>query len=166
MNPTDAIVLLIASPLAIVLAFLYSRNRRNHLLHIERMAALEKGVPLPPMPAPQPWSPRVYLLRGLIWTFVGAAMVICLWGLASTIRHPVSAVDMAWEAKRLSESAGVSLSEAGNLVKKDAEQRSAGPPSTIALLGLIPLAVGLAYLVFYYTAENRDPAPPADLGRL
>jgi hypothetical protein len=45
--------------------------------HKERMAAIEKGLELPPDPLPQPerMPPRSrYLLRGLIWLGVGLAI--------------------------------------------------------------------------------------------
>jgi hypothetical protein len=55
-------------------------RRRMHEVdcrHKERMAAIEKGLELPPEPVPQPAQipPRSrYLLRGLIWLGVGIAV--------------------------------------------------------------------------------------------
>ena len=43
---------------------------------------------------------------------------------------------------------------AGQIVDKDALNHVRGAPLSIALLGLIPLGVGLAYLAFYLS----DPA--------
>src|SRR5437764_13252246 len=55
-------------------------RRRMHEIdcrHKERMAAIEKGLELPPESLPQPaqMPPRSrYLLRGLIWLGVGLAL--------------------------------------------------------------------------------------------
>ena len=64
---------------ALVLWILVWHRRKVHELdcrHKERMAAIEKGLELPPeslpQPAKMPSRPR-YLLRGLIWLGVGLA---------------------------------------------------------------------------------------------
>src|SRR5438045_1711231 len=55
-------------------------RRRKHEIdcrHKERMAAIEKGLELPPelLPQPEQMPPRSrYLLRGLIWLGVGLAI--------------------------------------------------------------------------------------------
>ena len=55
-------------------------RRRMHEVdcrHLERMAAIEKGLDLPqePLPQPEQMPPRSrYLLRGLIWLGVGLAI--------------------------------------------------------------------------------------------
>src|ERR1039458_2969323 len=54
-----------------VVVVLYLRHGSLQMLHHERMAALEKGVPVPVARTLAPWSPRVYLLRGLIWSASG-----------------------------------------------------------------------------------------------
>ncbi len=149
---------LIGAGLFIVLAVLYTRARKQQLLHQERMAALEKGVAVPAPEPEQPFTARVYLLRGLIWSFCGTAIVVCLLGLAAARHRPQSAYDMAFEAKRLSDTAGISREEAQRIVEKDAASQVNGMPASVALLGLIPLSIGLAYLVFYYTGESRKPA--------
>jgi len=162
MGPEFVLLSLTLAGLVITLCVLYSRARNQQLAHEERMAALDKGVTVPPMPPQRPWSPRVYLLRGLIWSFCGAALIICLLGLASASpsHRGVSAMNMAFDAKRLMDMTGISREEANRIVEKDAAQQSEKPPAAIALLGLIPLSVGLAYLVFYYTGERHSPEEP------
>ena len=66
----------------LILVVLYQGYRQKLMLHQERMSALEKGTSIPLGQEPAPWSPRVYLLRGLIWSFSGAALIICLLGFA------------------------------------------------------------------------------------
>jgi hypothetical protein len=147
--------------LVLTLALLSLRNRKQHSLHLERMAAIEKGVALPAPQPERPWSTRVYLLRGLIWSFCGAALFICLLGL-STVRRPPSAIARAQEAGRLSHMTGISMEQATQIVQKDRGLDPDQPPVSISLLGLLPFSVGLAYLFFYYTGErDRERlAPP------
>src|SRR3974377_115628 len=77
---------------AIILWALNLRFRRRELQHRERLAALEKGVPLtfPQESEKRQWSPRAYLLRGLIWLFTGATLAIFLLTVAETTRRPQS----------------------------------------------------------------------------
>lgn len=164
MTPAFGMSLVVVAGLILTLAILLSRNRKQQLLHVERMAALEKGVPVPVIEPARPWSPRVYLLRGLIWSFSGAALMICLLGLSASPRRPTTAYDRAVEAGRLSKMTGIPLAEAEQIVTRDRTLHDDGLPASVALLGLIPLGVGLAYLVFYYTGETRTPAAAVSLG--
>jgi hypothetical protein len=70
--------------LAITLGYL----KRKHvftLYHQERMAALEKGVDLPPLPEAlltddaKVRNPRRLLLRGLVWLFIGLGIIIAVY---------------------------------------------------------------------------------------
>jgi hypothetical protein len=155
MAPEFVMVSLMMTGLVITLVVLFSRSRKQQLAHEERMAALEKGVAVPPIEPQRPWSTRVYLLRGLIWSFCGAAVIVCLVALAAASHRPKSASELAFEAKQLSSMADISREEAKQLVEKDAGLHDKELPTGVALIGLIPLAVGLAYLVFYYTDDSR-----------
>ena len=154
----------ILAALVVVVVVLYLRHGSLQMLHQERMAALEKGVPVPVARTLAPWSPRVYLLRGLIWSSTGLAILICLLGLAVTSNRPESAESRIWRAKSLSQSLGISMDQAQQIVDKDEATGQQGMPFSIALFGLIPLGVGIAYLVFFYSDESRknqqaEPAP-------
>jgi Domain of unknown function (DUF6249) len=69
---------------ALIVWILMSHRRKVHELdchHKERMAAIEKGLELPPEPLPQPapMPPRArYLLRGLVWLGVGLALTFAV----------------------------------------------------------------------------------------
>lgn len=69
---------------ALIVWILVWHRRRLHeldLRHKERMAAIEKGLELPPESLPQPaqMPPRArYLLRGLIWLGVGLALTLAV----------------------------------------------------------------------------------------
>jgi len=79
-------VMLGVALLAITLAYLKRKHIFN-LYHQERMAALEKGVDLPPLPEAlltedaKVYNPRRLLLRGLVWLFVGLGVVISVFSL-------------------------------------------------------------------------------------
>ena len=63
------------------------RKKRElfQLHHAERMAAIEKGIDLPPLPPEffqdnkQPPTPYKYLRRGLMWLLIGIAVTTALW---------------------------------------------------------------------------------------
>jgi hypothetical protein len=141
--------------LSIVVVSLYYRYRKQQLLHQERLLAMEKGVPVPPSYAPAPWSPRIYLLRGLLWTFTGLALSIFLLGFAASTQRHRSAVSILYQAKDMSFRTGISLEEAKKIVEKDQNSETQGMPYGVALLGLIPIGVGAAYLIFYNTGDKR-----------
>jgi hypothetical protein len=88
MIPIIAVIL--GAAIAMLAIFLSYRKRREifALYHQERMAAIEKGVELPPLPGGlltddgrpvQPYNPRRHLLKGLGWLFVGLGLAAGLW---------------------------------------------------------------------------------------
>ena len=63
-------------------------RKRKELLncyHLERMAAIEKGIDCPPWPErllsdeDAPPSPRRHLLKGLVWLFIGLAASVAVY---------------------------------------------------------------------------------------
>jgi len=58
------------------------------------------------------------------------------------------------EAREISRSLEIPIDQARQIAEKDQAERQ-GMPLGIALLGVIPLAVGLAYLVFYFNDDSR-----------
>lgn len=107
----------------IVWIVLWYRRRMREVdsRHKERMAAIEKGLELPPEalpPPPQPMPPRSrYLLRGLIWLGVGLAITF---GGRDWLRAPTGGS------------------------------------------GWIAVAVGAAYLIFYFVEGLRPSAPKSE----
>lgn len=93
--PIVAIVMSLSIP--IVFAIVDYRRRRDivEAHHKERMAAIERGMELPPLPEAffRSFStdrrPR-HLLSGMIWTFVGAGLFIAL--------REVAGEEVAWFA--------------------------------------------------------------------
>ena len=76
---------------ALIIWILVWHRRRVHELdcrHKERMAAIEKGLDLPPesLPPPAQMPPRArYLLRGLIWLGVGLALTFAMRGVGPQV---------------------------------------------------------------------------------
>lgn len=79
--PILSIVLVIGLPMAIALVAVILRYRRRkqviELHHAERMAAIERGMEIPPLPSePLPERrPRTGLFGGLMCSLVGAALI-------------------------------------------------------------------------------------------
>jgi hypothetical protein len=102
------------------------RKKREifQLHHSERMAAIEKGVDVPPLPPEffadyrrRPRTPSDYLRRGLVWLLLGVALTIALFESRD--------FELSWT------------------------------------WGLLPIAVGTAYLIFYgFTRGSTQAAEP------
>ena len=116
--PIVAIVFGVGFPMSVVIVWLvlnYRKRRRlMELHHSERMAAIERGMDLPPLPIElidgrSTRRRRTSLLPGLVWFFVGLTTIIGTYSIDEDI--PL-------------------------------------------IGGLIPLGVGLAYLIYYF-AEGR-----------
>jgi hypothetical protein len=105
---------------ALIVWIVMSHRRRIHEVdcrHKERMAAIEKGLELPPEQPPPPEQKPVrsrYLLRGLVWLGVGLAITF---GGQEWLGFPLGGA------------------------------------------GWIAVAVGAAYLIFYFVEGYRAPVP-------
>jgi hypothetical protein len=89
--PLAGIVFAVGLPLSIPIVFMvlnYRKRRRlMELHHAERMAAIERGMEIPPLPMElidggSPRRRRTSLLPGLVWLFVGLAVLISMRTLA------------------------------------------------------------------------------------
>ena len=104
----------------LIVVWQWAAIQRRRMAHAERLAALEKGAPLPPEPEGNGSSHRPpptregYLLRGLIWAAIGLGIVVA-GATAAYFTAPYSD-------------------------RQDA--------LTVACLGFIPFALGLAYLLY------------------
>jgi Domain of unknown function (DUF6249) len=80
MTPEMIVTLIPLAVLGVVWAIAFAafrfRGQVQQLRHSERLAAIEKGIDVP-IEAPEPrFSEHVYLLRGLIWLFIGFGISI------------------------------------------------------------------------------------------
>jgi len=136
---------------AIVVFSLNNRFRMRELDHRETLAAIEKGVDLPARET-APWTPRTYLLHGMIWLFAGLASFVALSAIAITSRRivPVEARIAAINDARFR---GATPAELEMLL--NAPRGEEGMPVGLGFLGLIPVGVGLAYLIFYRIESKK-----------
>jgi hypothetical protein len=87
--PIVAIIMSLSIP--IVYAIVDYRRRRDIIdaHHKERMAAIDRGMDLPPLPESfyqsiKPSRRSSYLLPGLVWLFIGIGIYLALSGLAGS----------------------------------------------------------------------------------
>ena len=119
--PIFGILFGIGGPAVIVIVWFtlnyHKRRKLMELHHAERMAAIERGMEIPPLPIELidgrsvPKRRRTALLPGLVWFFIGLALVV------------------------------------GALADHDSD--------IPVFVGLIPLVIGLAYLIYDF-AEGRN----------
>jgi hypothetical protein len=69
------LLMVIIIPIVAIWAGHQRQIREVEARHRERMAAIEKGLPVPADPAPRPRSSGSPLLRGLVWLGIGLAIV-------------------------------------------------------------------------------------------
>lgn len=78
------IVVALAAALVAYLYFKHAeRLRRLEIIHKERLAAMDKGIPLPELPhdpakVPSPRDPHEMLIHGIVWTALGGGGVLAL----------------------------------------------------------------------------------------
>ena len=123
------LVIIIVASLMFVAFRQWLSHRRRHMLHVERLAAIEKGLPVPPL-EPEPmrsgWSvQRILLLFGLIWISLGVAYFAMM---SAFLAHPMP----------------------------DATDEI---PQGVQWIGLAPILIGLSHLVvFWIGKKHEEPA--------
>ena len=82
MDSKQVVFLVLAGfALAFLTLVLILRHRRDVLRHQERLQVIERGGVLPSLDEERPkapWTPRAYLLRGMLWLYTGIAITIML----------------------------------------------------------------------------------------
>jgi hypothetical protein len=151
MNPAVLIVSVFTfTALVFGLALTY-RFREREMQYKQRLAEIEKGID-PELPQSPPWTPRSYLLRGMIWLFVGIASFVALSAVAVTSRRPIT-VEERLGAVNDARFRGASPEELHLLLNSPREET--GIPVGLGFLGFIPIGVGLAYLIFYRVESKK-----------
>ncbi|MDQ6759336.1 MAG: DUF6249 domain-containing protein [Acidobacteriota bacterium] len=158
MRGTDVLLFLVIMAVIVVLPSLFLRYKSQTLRHRERVLALEKGaqLPLESFEREPPFSPRTYLLRGMMWLFSGIAGGIFLAGLAMTTIETDSLDVKLWRAERMRQS-GLPEDALKKLIA-DPPAVHQKLPTGLSLIGLVPVGVGLAYLIFYASERKREGA--------
>jgi len=94
MIPLSAIILGISAGIVGILTKHRQQLQRADLRHRERLAAMDKGVELPPELEDPVDRPR-YLLKGLVWSFVGIAGYAALRALAGSEESLLAGIPFA-----------------------------------------------------------------------
>jgi hypothetical protein len=160
MHPGVVLLVIVFFAVVVIVSSLSLRYKAQELRHQERLKALEKGVDVPLAEPQAPWNPRVYLLRGMIWLFTGIGLLVFLFFAIATVpvQRGGNLAGRLMEVQTLRQR-GVPEDELKELLaqKPYAPQ---GPPIGFALVGLIPIGVGLAYLLFYRSEKKRLAEEP------
>jgi hypothetical protein len=122
----------------------------------------QPGVDLPALTdaAETPWTPRVYLLRGLMWLLSGIAIAIFLVGVSFTSRRIERPDEQMWRVQGMKRTLDLSDEQVKALLAESPRQHE-GVPLPIALFGLIPAAIGAAYLIVYRVERSQAQPPQA-----
>jgi hypothetical protein len=111
-------IIAVVGGMAIAIVGVITKSKEEELKHKERIIAMEKGIPVPEMPAPaEPKNkPRYLAIRawGLVITLIGLAIMISI-GVANEFR------DGVWGL--IPTALGVGLLLAGWLEKRDMENK-------------------------------------------
>lgn len=120
---------------------IWLRQQRRLMVHRERLAALEKGVEVPPLALDtrqNAWNvQRILLLAGLCWIVIGISTFAVLEQLityAPPLPPPESNIEL-WRIPPVS-----------------------FIPQGFQTIGLLPLGLGLAHLVVYWVERRRQSA--------
>jgi len=93
--PLSAIILGISAGIVGIVSRHRQLLQRADLRHRERLAAMDKGLELPPEIVDVEASRPRFLLRGLVWTFVGVAGYFALNGLAGDEESTLAGIPFA-----------------------------------------------------------------------
>ena len=94
MIPLSAVVLGISAGIVGIVTKHRQQVQRADLRHRERLAAMDKGVELPPEIEDPIDRPR-YLLKGLVWSFIGIAGYFALNALAGSEESLLAGIPFA-----------------------------------------------------------------------
>ena len=95
MIPLSAIILGISAGIVGIVSRHRQLLQRADLRHKERLIAMEKGLELPPEVMDDSARRPRFLLRGLIWTFVGVAAYFALSGVAGDEESTLAGIPFA-----------------------------------------------------------------------
>jgi hypothetical protein len=149
--------------------YLGLRAYQARTAHQERMMALDRGVDIKPilLSATPAFGHRIYLLRGLLWLFVGAALAGTL-AVTSPLfrtaeRGPQEKLEFKLLRARSLKDLGATAEQIDAMEKQiEQAERRHEPPANLVIIGLIPMSAGLAYLIFFGIEELRlRRIPPA-----
>lgn len=152
MSDGDFIASLMGTSIIVTVGFGFVRYRIERMRHRERMALIEKGMPVP---EPQiNHNPRQYLRRGVLMLFLGISMAAFLILVSGTTSENVGLEEIHWRLKSHRENK-MPEEWVRRLESEYMGQRRYHLPPQAALSGFVPAAVGIAYLLLYWLDRPR-----------
>ena len=135
------ILVIIAAVLIAYALQIWTRHARRLMVHKERLAAIEKGIAVPPLVEQEIQRgsfnvQRLLLLAGLVWISVGVAALLTLAGLAGG-----PPLQLPWSSDWTT----------GHPVLVEVHIRSG-----MAWIALAPIGIGLAHLLVYHVGKRRE----------
>jgi hypothetical protein len=132
-DPAGFIVIILILAIAATYIFqMWARHQRRLMIHRERLAAIEKGVELPPLEQEiqkRSWNvQRLLLLGGLVWISVGIGVFPLM-------------------ARLGGQSVSLPTDPYGPLIKV---------PYGLEFLGVALIGIGLSHLVTYVVGRRRE----------
>lgn len=156
MDPKAVVFLFLFACAFVVMPSLILRYRRLELRHRERMVAFDKGIPIPPDP-PETGATTLesYQLRGLIWLAAGIGVSLMLFIMMPMVAGHDSRA-LFFQEQNLKQ-AGYTKEEIREALRTEETRIEVQRERTrgLAALGIVPIAVGSAYLFFYYEQRKR-----------
>ena len=141
----------------LVMAAMALRYKKRELQHKEWLVAMEKGAAttgVSERAATPPWTPRSYLLRGLMWLFTGTILTAFL--IAAALIRDYTPASIRVEQAVVAKNNGATPEQ----VRAIMEDRTSGPPvrRLLWIVGLIPAGVGVSYLIAYRVERSAAEA--------
>lgn len=138
MRPDFVMIALIVSAAATYIFQLWSRHQRRVMVHRERLAAIEKGIELPPLEQEikrGTWNvQRLLLFAGLTWISIGIAAFPLLASVAGR------SVRMPW-----------GYTSEGNPYFADFMI-----PDGVQWIALAPIGIGISHVIVYLVGRQKD----------
>lgn len=118
---------------------LWLRQQRRMMVHRERVTALEKGLDLPALPPNGRQFTlnveAILLFAGLCWLAVSLATFVVLGELIANA-PPLPPLDAPIDSSRIPPASLI--------------------PKGLQALGVLPLGIGIAHLIVYWTVRNKN----------
>lgn len=143
-------LLLIASCLFVAVTGGYLRYRLERMKHIERLALIDKGL-TPPEPTV---NPRRLLRNGVLLLFTGFALSLFLLVTSESTSERMNLEEIHWRLKGHREQ-GMPEEWVKRLEEEYGHTSRYKVPQQTSIVGFIPAAVGIAYLLLYWLERPK-----------
>lgn len=134
----------------IVLGAAY-RFQLESMHHKERIAMIEKGIPLPGAPKRR----RRFLRPAILFLFLGISLTLSMLAFSFATRGPYSAEQLYYHTLGL-KSNGMPAETIAKIEREMKESYNYQLPPEAAIFGLLPFMAGAIYLILHLTDKDVD----------